>query len=82
MVKIQPLGKFVVLRPLKKESTSSIEQPDPREKVWNRGEVVAFGSEVTNLFAGAKVIFSPLDFEEVDSETYIIEGQYIWGILE
>lgn len=81
MVTIHPLGKFVVLRPLKKE-TSVIDAPDPREKVWNRGEVVACGEEVTNLFPGAKVIFSPLDFEEVDSETYIIEGQYIWGILE
>lgn len=77
---IKPLGTRVLLKPIPKEQKSIIDQPDPREKVWNRAEVVSIGEKVQHVKEGMRVIFSPLHFDEVDSDLYIIEEEDIWGI--
>ena len=80
---IKPLGKRVVVRPVPKEKErSGIILQDDLQKQKGEGTVIAVGKEVKSVHIGDKILFSPLYYDEIDQEHFIIEEEDIWAIVQ
>ena len=84
---IKPLKNYVLLKKITEEnkSKSGLILSVKEEKRENIGQVVAFGPEVKNIKAKAKVIFENYKGTEVkenDEDFIILEDKNILGIIE
>lgn len=77
---MKALGKKVIVAPLKKEETESgvLLASGSKEPV-KRGKIVSIGSLVTSVEEGDVVIFSPVYYDEIDSENLIMNEEDLWA---
>lgn len=83
MTKITPLGNRLLISPLKEDlKTSSGIILTKVDKERSKGVVSAVGSECTKVKVGDSILFSPLHYEEIDADNWIIEEEDVWAIVK
>lgn len=77
------MGKRVVVKPVPKEteSKSGIILNPTLQKQKGEGTIIAIGKEVEKLKVGDKIIFSPLYYDEIDEEHFVLDEDDIWAIV-
>lgn len=78
---MKPLGHRVLVEPIKEklEEASGIVRPeDSKKREVAKGKVIAIGEEVKNVQVGQEVLFSPLHYDEISKELFVILDEDIW----
>lgn len=84
---MKAIGRKVVIRPKEKEevTSSGIVTVSAHTDKYAEGTVFAFGEEVQNIPAEARVIYSPLTFDEIkyeDTIYHVVDSDDVFAIIE
>ncbi len=84
MVKYIPIGKKVVVKPVPKESktSSGILLKEEIQKQKGEGTIIAIGAEVKKLKVGDRILFSPLYYDEIDEENFVLNEEDVWAVIK
>ena len=83
MKQIIPLGKRVVVQPVPKETKTAggLILNEALQKQKGEGTIIGVGGEVTKLKVGDRILFSPLYYDEINAETFILDEEDVWAVV-
>lgn len=84
---MKAIGRKVVIRPKEKEevTSSGIVTVSVHTDKYAEGEVFAIGEEVKGIPTEAKVIYSPLTFDEIkyeDTLYHVVDSDDVFAIID